>query len=442
MLCIEGTKEKAATGSPQGHVPPDRTPSSIPGPAAAPLVGRWHEAGDDAGSAAQPEPEPASADPMAPAAGRARRDASAPADVERVARRAFTVLMVGAMVLLALILEPIAGALSLAAALAGVLWPLRQKMMRKLKCRRSTASGILVFGVLLAVIAPLAALSAFVIREASQGLSYVSETVRSEGVTGLVEKLPPPLRDAAHAAIARLPKEPGGNIDRAVERQVSAQSGRAAEAVGAVVAATGSFVFQAAMMLIALFFLLAHGDRCVLWLDRVSPLKKGQTRELLTDFKNVSYAVVVSTLVTAAVQATAALIGYYVARVPHPVFFGAATFFMAFVPAIGAAGVCLLASGLLLLTGHPYAALFLAIWALSVVAIVDNLLKPYLIRGGMHLHTAIVFFSLIGGLLAFGAVGLLLGPLIVTLFLALLRMYRRDFHPSRRLRAPRASSAR
>lgn len=437
MAHVQHTRRKA-TESPQDQVPPDRTASSIPEPPARPPTGFWHESGTDE-DAADREPDARAETPTAERLARARLDSAAPTDADRVARRAFTVLMVGAMVLLALIIEPIASALALAAALAGVLWSLRQKLMRKLKCRRNTAAGILVFGVLLAVVAPIATLSAFAVREVSAGLTYVSETVRSEGVMGLIEKLPPSLRDPAHAAIARLPNEPGGNVDQAVERQVNAQSGRAAQAVGALVAATGSFVFQAAMMLIALFFLLAHGDRCVLWLDRVSPLKKGQTRELLADFKSVSYAVVVSTLVTAAVQALAALIGYYVARVPHPVFFGAATFFMAFVPAIGAAGVCLAASGLLLLTGHPYAAAFLAVWALGVVAIVDNLLKPYLIRGPMHLHTAIVFFSLIGGLLAFGAAGLLIGPLIVTLFLALLRMYRRDFQPNRRRRASGAS---
>jgi predicted PurR-regulated permease PerM len=185
------------------------------------------------------------------------------------------------------------------------------------------------------------------------------------------------------------------------------------------------------MMLIALFFLLVHGDALVNWLDHVSPLKKGQTRELLREFKRVSYSVIVSTIITAGVQALAALVGYLIARVPHPVFFAAITFFVAFIPAIGAGGVCLTAAALLLLTGHSYAALFLAIWGMTVVGLVDNVVKPFLIKGGMELHGAIVFFSLIGGLLAFGAPGLLIGPLIVALFLALLRMYHRDFSVDR-----------
>jgi predicted PurR-regulated permease PerM len=183
------------------------------------------------------------------------------------------------------------------------------------------------------------------------------------------------------------------------------------------------------MMLIALFFLLVQGEEVVAWLDHISPLRPGQTRELLTEFKKVSFAVIVSTVITAGVQALAALIGYLMARVPHPLFFAGMTFFFAFIPAIGAGVVCLAAAALLALTRHPYAALFLGIWGLVVVGLVDNIVKPYLIKAGMEMRGGVVFFALIGGLGAFGIVGLLVGPLVVALFLALLRIYDRDFRP-------------
>ena len=167
------------------------------------------------------------------------------------------------------------------------------------------------------------------------------------------------------------------------------------------------------MMLVALYFFLVEGDELVDWLDRVSPLRPGQTRELMTEFKRVTYAVIVSTVITAAVQAAAAVVGYLIARVPNPIFFGGLTFFVAFIPAVGAASVCLVAAGLLFVTGHPYAALFLAIWGVVVVGLVDNVVKPYLIKAGMQLRGGVVFFALIGGLGAFGTVGLLIGPLVV-----------------------------
>ena len=212
-----------------------------------------------------------------------------------------------------------------------------------------------------------------------------------------------------------------------MQERLSAQGGKAAAAVGAALSATGSLVFQAAMMLIALYFMLVQGGELVAWLDGLSPLKPGQTRELLSEFKKVSFAVIMSTVITAAVQAVAALVGYLIAKVPHPILFAGVTFFAALIPAIGAGAVCLVAALLLYVTGHPYMAIFLASWGLIVVGLVDNMVKPLLIKAGMEMRGAVVFFALVGGLGAFGTVGLLLGPLVVAFFLALLRMYQRDF---------------
>src|SRR5262249_33687714 len=133
------------------------------------------------------------------------------------------------------------------------------------------------------------------------------------------------------------------------------------------------------------------------------------------------------TIITAAVQSAVAVIGYYIAHVPHPFFFGALTFFTAFMPAVGASAVCVVAALVLLATGHPYAAVFLAIWGLFVVGLVDNVIKPLLVRGGIQMPGSVVFFALIGGLAAFGGIGLVVGPLVVSLFVTLLRMFDRDF---------------
>src|SRR5690606_22465909 len=132
----------------------------------------------------------------------------------------------------------------------------------------------------------------------------------------------------------------------------------------------------------------------------------GQVGELLSEFRKVSTAVLVSSVVTSGVQALAALIGYAIAGVPQPFFFALVTFFMAFVPAIGAGSVCVTAALLLLALGKTWTALFLAGWGLIVVALVDNWVKPLLVKRDLHMHGGIVFFALFGGMTAFGAVGL------------------------------------
>jgi predicted PurR-regulated permease PerM len=338
--------------------------------------------------------------------------------------RFFLALIIVAIVLLGLVLMPVAKELFLAAVLAGVLWPVQQWLNRRLRRRPGLAAGLITSVVIVLLLGPVATLVTFAIRDGADGLRFASEAVRSDDVARLVGHLPESARDVVGDAIARMP----GDLSE-VMGHVNAGAGEAATSVGRAVVATGSFAFHTVLMLIALFFLLLRGHDLVQWLDSVSPLHPGQTLELLATFRRVSYAVIASAGVTAAVQALAAMIGFLIARVPSPFFFTLVTFFLAFVPAIGAAVVCLFAALLLLVTGHPYLAVFLAAWGLIVVGLVDNLVKPLLIRRGLEIHGAIVFFSLIGGLATFGAIGLLVGPLVVALFLAVLRMYHRDYTP-------------
>lgn len=343
------------------------------------------------------------------------------------ARSALLVLLIAATILLGAVIKPLAGALLTAIVLAAVLWPLQVRLARRIRGKRNVSAGLLTFAVLLAFAGPLVGMSAFIVDEGSRGIEFISDTLRSGGMTGLIKRLPPPARAVVNDALELLPRKQSAHLDETMQRQVAQRSQGAAVAVGNAVMATGNMLFQLAMMMIALFFLLVQGDEAVDWIESVSPLRENQTRELLIEFKKVSYALVVSTVVTAAAQALAALIGYLIASVPNAIFFTLLTFIFAFIPAIGAAVVCQFAALLLLATGHSYAALFLAIWGFLVVALVDNLIKPFLIKNEIEMSGAVVFFSLIGGLAAFGGVGLLIGPLAAALFVTLVQMYRRDF---------------
>ncbi len=329
--------------------------------------------------------------------------------------------------MVALVFRPLAMALFLAGVLAMALAPLHRKLTSRLWGRSRLAAGLLVLGVLLVVLAPLVSLSAFVVREAAEAYGFVTNTLRSQGVEGLIAHLPDVFERPVRELLEHVPAAKDGSLTETVQEQVTAQGGSAAAAVGSAVAATGSLLFQGAMMLIALFFFLVQRYHVVQWIDEASPLGKGHTHELMAEFRRVTTAVLRSTVLTAFLQAVVALIGYVIARVPAPFFFAAVTFFVAMIPAIGAAAVCLVAALFLLLTGHPIAAAFLAAWGILVVGLVDNVVKPLLIRGGVQMHGAVVFFALLGGLAAFGAIGLLVGPLAVALFVALLRIYRRDF---------------
>ena len=344
-------------------------------------------------------------------------------------RRFLLILLVLSVVLLAVLIQPLSNALLLAAVLSGVLSPLHRRLTRWVGRRAQVSAGLLVFGTVVVVLGPLAGFSAYAVEEAADGVTFVSEALKDGGVDGLVEAAPAPMRATLHEALDTVRKNANSDVRKTVQAKLNEQAAKLAAALGGALAATWALVFNSAMMLIALFFMLTQGHELVAWLDKVLPLGYGQTRELLAEFKKTSYAVVVSTVVTAAAQALAALVGYLIARVPHPLFFTAITFFGAFIPAVGAATFVLLAALILLITGHPYFALFLALWGVIVVGLVDNVVKPIVMRGGMNMPGAVVFFSLIGGLSAFGPIGLILGPLTVAFFVATLRIYHRIEQP-------------
>jgi predicted PurR-regulated permease PerM len=338
------------------------------------------------------------------------------------ARRFLVSLVLLAVALAVVLVSPFWQPFALAAVLAAALRRPMDWLTARLHGRGQLAASLLVVAVLLAVVLPIAGAGAIVVREVLAGAEWVRNLLASEGVAGLLHRLPGPLEGALRRVLAAIP-DPQAQL----QRLVGAQGGQAAGAVASVLTATGGAVFDAAMMLIALFFFLADGRRLVGWLDAHVPLGPGRFRRLLEEFRKTSVSVIWATLATAGIQTITGAIGFVIARAPNILFLTIGTFILALVPAIGGAFMIVGVGILLLATGHVLAGSFLVVWGVGVVSVVDNVARPYLLKGGMELHGGIVFFALLGGLAAFGAIGLVLGPLIVTFLLTVLSIYERDY---------------
>jgi predicted PurR-regulated permease PerM len=353
------------------------------------------------------------------------------------ARRLLIALLLAAVALTIVVISPFWVAIFFAAVLAASLQPAMSWLSGLLRGRRNLAAGLLTVAVLLAVVLPVAGLGALIVREALEGIQWFRDALASEGVWGLVRRLPGPAEDVARRIIETVPKP-----QQQLQKVVGEQGGQAAGAVATVLAATGSAAFQTVMMLIAFFFFLVDGGRLAGWLDRHVPLKPGQFRKLMEDFRATSVSVLAATLATAGIQTAAALAGYLVFRAPNVVFLTLATFVVALIPAVGGAAMVVVAGVIQIATGHEIAGGLLVVWGLVVVSLVDNVARPYLLKGGMELHGGIVFFALLGGLAVFGAIGLVIGPLVITFLIAVVRMYEREYsQPALGTPAPAAPAA-
>ena len=334
-------------------------------------------------------------------------------------RWAEAIVLGGATLLIAAVVFPMWRPLLIAAVLAGVLSPIYEKLVKRLGGRRSLCAALFTAATVVLILIPLALLATIAIREAVGAIGLVRSTIASEGVEGLIAKAPDSIEGWLHRLEKHLPTE----IDRA-QSQFAAGGRWALGAVSGALAVMGRFGLKLALMLIAFFFLLRDGRALVDWIIGATPLRPERLRYMMREFRDVARSVLGANFITGGVQAVIATIGFFIARAPSPIFFGLITLFASLIPSVGTALVTLPVAGLLLLLGHPWAALFLALWALVVVGLIDNVLRPMLIHGRVQLHGALVFFSLIGAIGAFGAVGLFLGPLALVFFLAVVRTRR------------------
>jgi predicted PurR-regulated permease PerM len=338
------------------------------------------------------------------------------------ARAVLILLVIFAVALVVVIALPFATSFFLAAVLAGALAPATKRLTAFLGGRRKLASLVLTLAVFVAIVGPLSALGAVLVPQVESGIGWLREALKPANLEEFLQHLPARLQPTAEHVRASIPS----SLDR-LQAIATAQGARAAAFFANLLTATGTVLLQGLLMLIALFFLLADGRQLVEWLNDAIPLKRGQVLELVREFRRVAVTVLVSTIATGGVQSLAAVAGYVIARVPNAAFFGFITFIVSLVPALGATVVVLAVGVVKLVTGHTVAGIFLLAWALGVVGLIDNVVKPIFIRGGVPIHGAIIFFALLGGLAVFGPIGFLVGPLAVTFLVAVARMYQRDY---------------
>ncbi|MBS2028196.1 MAG: AI-2E family transporter [Deltaproteobacteria bacterium] len=333
-------------------------------------------------------------------------------------RAAYLVVLVAATALLLAVTLPLWKPLLLAAVFAAVLRPAQRWLASKLGERPAWAAGILCFGVVVLLLVPLGGLVVLFLRWAPQGATMLARAAKPDALAHTVDTLPPPLAALGHRLLAR-----GAEL----ASMATAQLGPLTAAVGRALSTTSGLVFAVLLMLIALFVLLLQAPALVDWLAKVSPLGARRTRELIDEVRRTGVSTVVADGVTAAVQAAVATVGYVIFDAPVPLLLGALTFVAAFIPTIGTALVTFPACFLLVLLGRPWAALGLLAYALLVVGLVDNVVRPYLIHGATAMSGPALFFSILGGIFTFGAMGIIVGPLALSFFLAVVRMGVRDF---------------
>jgi predicted PurR-regulated permease PerM len=191
---------------------------------------------------------------------------------------------------------------------------------------------------------------------------------------------------------------------------------------GSVLLGALGTVVSFALMLFVLFFVLRDGREVSRRLVAQLPIESTQRGRLWRHIVDVTRAVFIGVGLTAMAQGTLVGIGFWIAGLPGALVFGVIAALFALIPMVGTAIVWAPGALFLAATGRHWMALFMVIWGVVVVGLADNILRPLLISGRADVPTLAVFIGVLGGLQAFGFVGLFLGPIVLGMLVALFRL--------------------
>jgi len=186
-----------------------------------------------------------------------------------------------------------------------------------------------------------------------------------------------------------------------------------------------SFLFKSFIFLLTLFFILRDGEKFASFIERFIPMHEEDVREIFGTVYKTVLATAYGSVVVGFAQGLLGAIGYAIAGIKYYPLFGLATFFASFVPPFGAGAVWVPLVAYLFITQSIKSAIFLLIWGMFIISTVDNIIRPLIMKIGVQMPYIVLFFSILGGLIAFGFVGIFLGPIIFTTLFSLFVIYER-----------------
>jgi len=193
--------------------------------------------------------------------------------------------------------------------------------------------------------------------------------------------------------------------------------------VASIVPAVGSFIFKTFVFLLTLFFILRDGPKFVKFVERFLPMHREDIEQVsITVYKTV-LATVYGSIGVGIAQSTVGFIGYKLVGLNYAILLAIATFISSFVPPFGAAFVWFPVALYTFAVKGLYAGAFMFLYGMFVISTIDNFVRPLIMRMGVNMPYIVLFFSIVGGLLTFGFVGIFLGPIIFTTLFTLALIY-------------------
>lgn len=323
--------------------------------------------------------------------------------------------------LLLRVLAPLASALTSATVLAFLLYPVQVRLSRALKHHRDLSAGLITVLTPFVIIAPLSMLAVVFARQVGAMITSFKQGTLSLPAFGGDLANYPVIGPLVRLAQQTLPISAMQIQDWATHSAHAALQAAASLSGDFAVGVAGTLV-QFVLMLFLLFFLLLDGRSIIRHLARLIPVNAERSDALINNLISVMRAVVYGTTMTALIQGILIGIGFAIIGLPSPVVFGALAAAASFIPAIGSAVILVPAILYLLVIGRWGAAIFLLVWC-GLLALGEQLIRPMLTSRHADVSAMAVFIGAIGGVSAFGFIGFVIGPVLISLVVEIVRSF-------------------
>lgn len=347
--------------------------------------------------------------------------------MEKHGSKVFLIFLLCSLALLLKLLWTYISAIVLALLIASVFYPMYSRIKRLFRGGEILASLFMTFFILLALVIPLwwfvgtlsneafefytntrDAVSLNQIQKSLESDSVWAQRIRKFGETIGVEVTPDTIQDLATSV--------GKRVGLFLYSQLSSLASNLL-----------TFLLHFFLMMLTIYYLLRDGARLKDYIVQLLPVPKGQLEKLQNKFQEMGRAIIVGNGLSGIIQGILGGFGFFIFGMTSPLLWGTVISFMAFLPIVGASVVFIPAAVILMLQGKVGTGMAFLIYNISYSAVMEYLVKPRLIGRGMRMNSLLIFIGIIGGMTLFGILGLIYGPLIITIFLTLAEIYRLEY---------------
>ncbi len=321
------------------------------------------------------------------------------------------------------LIAPFLSPLLWAAILTLALYPVYKKLLLRLRGRRGLAASIMTLVTLFLVIGPAVTLLFILAAQAVDLYQGASAIVQSGRLAELWSRFESSFLDKllAHPALAGL------DLKGMAMKSISGISSSLAGQIGGVLKNTLILAVDIVIMVIALFFFFRDGETYYNAVIDLLPFTKKQKEAMARKVSDTFSAVINGVFLIALLQGAVTGIGFFLFHIPYAIFWGFLAAVLALLPIGGTTLVWIPGALYLYLTGSQLQGVLLGVWGLVLVSLPDNFLKPLIIGKKAKIPTFVLFIALLGGLQAYGILGILFGPVVVTLLMAFVQIYREEY---------------